>query len=176
MQFWMLLASATAILSSIAVMVSRKRLNLRVSATLVLYGIGVAVLMYALFFVGFEATKSYPIFSQGVNRVYALSYDEPSWVIGLLLIFPIGPGEELYWRGMIQRIFSEKGGPYVGIGCASLAYALVHIPTLNGPLILTALIGGLIWGTLYELTGSLTPGIVSHVLWDLMIFLFLPLR
>jgi hypothetical protein len=82
----------------------------------------------------------------------------------------------LYWRGLIQRAFSEKKGAYVGLGVASLAYALVHIPTFNFPLILTALIGGLVWGTLYKLTNSLTPGIVSHVLWDLMIFVLLPLH
>jgi hypothetical protein len=94
----------------------------------------------------------------------------------VLLIFPIGPGEELYWRGLIQRAFSDKKGAYIGLSVASLAYALVHIPTFNLPLILTALIGGLVWGSLYKFTNSLTPGIVSHVLWDLMIFVLLPLH
>jgi membrane protease YdiL (CAAX protease family) len=173
---WILLASSTLALLVIAVLVSRGKLGIGPSIKFVSYGILSAVLMYWLFYLGFQATKSTPIFSQDVNHIYALRWDEPSWVIALLLIFPIGPGEELYWRGLVQRTFSDRNGRYFGIGLASVAYSLVHIPTFNVPLILTALIGGLIWGTMYELTDSLTPEIVSHVLWDLMIFVLFPLH
>jgi hypothetical protein len=174
--FWVMLASSTFILLLIAVLVSRNKLGFRSSVTLVLYGIVAAVLMYGLFFVGFQVTKSNPIFSQGISQVYGLRSNEPSWLIAVLLIFPIGPGEELYWRGFIQRTFTDRKGGYAGLGVASLVYAIVHIPTFNFPLVLTALIGGLVWGTLYMHTNSLTPGIVSHVLWDLMIFVLLPLH
>jgi hypothetical protein len=174
--FWIMLASSTFVLLLIAVLVSRNKLALRSSATLLLYGIVTAVLMYGLFYAGYQVTKSNPIFSQGISEVYGLRSNQPSWLIAALLIFPIGPGEELYWRGLIQRTFSDKKGAYVGLSIASVAYALVHIPTFNLPLILTALIGGIIWGSLYKFTNSLIPGIVSHVLWDLMIFVLLPLH
>ena len=172
--FWAMLASATFILLIIAVLLSREKLRLHASISLILYGIVTAVLLYGLFYFGFEATKSNPIFSQGINQVYGLRSNEPRWLIAVLLIFPIGPGEELYWRGLIQRTFAEKYGSNFGLIIASLAYALVHLPTLNPPLIMTAFIGGLVWGSLYKFTNSLVPGIVSHVLWDLMIFIILP--
>ncbi|MGA3108467.1 MAG: type II CAAX endopeptidase family protein, partial [Candidatus Bathyarchaeia archaeon] len=172
--FWAMLASATFILLIIAVLVSREKLALHPSILLILYGIVTAVLLYGLFYFGFELTKSNPIFSQGISQVYGLRSNESRWLIAMLLIFPIGPGEELYWRGLIQRTFAEKKGSNAGLVIASLAYALVHLPTLNPPLILTALIGGLVWGSLYKFTKSLVPGIVSHVLWDLMIFVLLP--
>jgi len=172
--FWAMLASATFILLIIAVLLSREKLALHASISLILYGIVTAILLYGLFYFGFEATKSNPIFSQGINQVYGLRSNEPRWLIAVLLIFPIGPGEELYWRGLIQRTFAEKYGSNFGLIIASLAYALVHLPTLNPPLIMTALIGGLVWGSLYKFTNSLVPGIVSHVLWDLMIFIILP--
>lgn len=169
-----MLASATFILLIIAVLVSRKKLALHPSISLILYGIVTAVLLYGLFYLGFQVTKSNPVFSQGISQVYGLRSNEPRWLIAVLLIFPIGPGEELYWRGLVQRTFAEKKGSNAGLAIASLAYALVHLPTLNPPLILTALIGGLVWGSLYKFTKSLVPGIVSHVLWDLMIFVLLP--
>jgi uncharacterized protein len=172
--FWTMLASATFILLIIAVLVSHEKLALHASVALILYGIVTAVLLYGLFYFGFEITKSNPIFSQGISQVYGLRSNEPRWLIAVLLIFPIGVGEELYWRGLIQRTFAEKKGSNAGLIIASLAYALVHLPTLNPPLILTALIGGLVWGSLYKFTNSLVPGIVSHVLWDLMIFVLLP--
>jgi hypothetical protein len=172
--FWAMLASATFILLIIAVIVSREKLALHTSTALILYGIVTAVLLYGLFYFGFEVTRSNQIFSQGINQVYGLRSNEPRWLIAVLLIFPIGPGEELYWRGLIQRTISEKKGSNAGLIVASLAYALVHLPTLNPPLILTALIGGLVWGGLYKFTNSLVPAIVSHILWDLMIFVLLP--
>jgi membrane protease YdiL (CAAX protease family) len=172
--FWVMLAASTFILLSIAVLVSRDRLPLGASVALALYGLATAVMLYGLFYFGYQVTKSNPIFSQGVSQIYGLKSNEPRWLIAALLIFPIGPGEELYWRGLIQRAFTEKKGPYAGLGIASLAYALVHLPTLNPPLIMTALIGGLVWGSLYKHTHSLVPGIVSHVLWDLMIFVLFP--
>jgi len=172
--FWTMLASATFILLTIAVLVSHEKLALHASVALILYGIVTAVLLYGLFYFGFEVTKSNPIFSQGISQVYGLRSNEPRWLIAVLLIFPIGVGEELYWRGLIQRTFAERKGSNAGLIIASLAYALVHLPTLNPPLILTALIGGLVWGSLYKFTNSLVPGIVSHVLWDLMIFVLIP--
>ena len=172
--FWVMLASATFILLIIAVLVSREKLALHASVALIVYGIVTGILLYGLFYFGFEVTKSNPIFSQGISQVYGLRSNEPRWLISVFLIFPISPGEELYWRGLIQRTFGEKKGSNAGLIIASLAYALVHLPTLNPPLILTALIGGLVWGSLYKLTDSLVPGIVSHVLWDLMIFVLLP--
>ena len=173
--FWVMLASGTFILLVVSVLISRKNLSLHPSVPLILYGILSAVMLYALFRFGYDFTKSNPVFSEGVGQVYGLKSSEPVWVISLLLIFPIGPGEELYWRGLIQRSFARKTNANIGLLVASLAYALVHLPTLNPPLILTALIGGLVWGGLYKSTNSLVPGIVSHVMWDLMIFTFLPL-
>ena len=175
-EFWIVLASSTLVLLLIALFVSRGSIGTKTSVKLVVFGIVSAVLLYWLFYFGYQAMKFSPIFSEGVNRLYALRWDEPPWLVALLLIFPIGLGEEFYWRGLVQRAFSEKMGSYAGIGFASLAYCLVHIPTVNFPLILTAMIGGLVWGSLYQVTKSLTPGIVSHVLWDIMIFVLFPLH
>ena len=174
--FWVMLACSTLVLLTIALLPSRERIGWRVSVKLVLYGVVVAVLLYGLFYFGFQITRTNPIFSQGISAVYGLGSSQPSWVISTLLVFPIGPGEEIYWRGLIQRAFSTKKGPYLGLGVASLAYALVHVPTFNLPLIMTALIGGLVWGALYERTNTIIPSMVSHILWDLMIFVLLPLH
>jgi len=173
--FWLMLGGSTFILLVVSVLISSKRLALHTTVSFVLYGVLSAVMLYALFRVGYDFTKSIPIFSQGVGQVYGLKSSQPAWVIVLLLIFPIGPGEEIYWRGLVQRAFAEKTSPNISLLAASICYALVHLPTFNPPLIMTALIGGLVWGSLYKWTHSLVPGIVSHVLWDLMIFVLIPL-
>jgi membrane protease YdiL (CAAX protease family) len=173
--FWLMLSLSTLILLSISVLVNGNSWPVNVNVRMVLLGVISAVLLYGFFFLGFQATRSSPIFSQGVSSVYEFKSSQPVLVIGLLLLFPIGPGEELYWRGLIQRRFSEKFGSGVGYIIAATAYALVHLPTLNFPLILTAFIGGLVWGYIYKATGNLVPAVVSHVLWDLLIFVIVPL-
>lgn len=174
LEFWLMLSLSTLVLLLVALAVNRGKNAIRINGRLVLLGVVSAVLLYLLFYLGFQATKSYPIFSEGVGRVYELR-TVPSYFIALALVFPIGPGEEIYWRGLIQRRLSEKLGSGIGLLAATCAYALVHLPTLDVPLILTAFIGGLVWGYIYERTASLFPVILSHVLFDLLIFVIAPL-
>ena len=159
----------------ISAMINRDSWHVDVSARLVAYGVLSAVLLYGFFYLGFQVTRSNTMFGEGVSRIYELRSSQPTMMIGLMLVFPIGPGEEIYWRGLIQRRFAEKFGPRSSYLTATLAYALVHLPTLNYPLILTAFIGGLVWGYIYKATGNLAPAVVSHVIWDLLIFVIAPL-
>jgi membrane protease YdiL (CAAX protease family) len=174
LEFWLMLSLSTLVLLLVALAANRGKNSVRINGRLVLLGVVSAVLLYLLFYLGFQATKSYPIFSEGVGRVYELR-TVPSYFIALALVFPIGPGEEIYWRGLIQRRLSEKLGSGIGLLAATCAYALIHLPTLDIPLILTAFIGGLVWGYIYERTASLFPVILSHVLFDLLIFVIAPL-
>ena len=173
--FWIMLAISTHILLLISVLINRSTWDAEINVRMVLYGVLSAVLLYGFFYVGFQVTRSNPMLSEGVSRVYELRSSVPSILIGSILVFPIGPGEEIYWRGLIQRRFAERLGANAGFLTATAAYALVHLPTLNPPLILAALIGGLVWGYLYRRTGSLVPAVISHVLWDLLIFVVAPL-
>lgn len=173
--FWIMLASSTLILLLISVLINRNKWGAQINVRMVLYGVLSAVLLYGFFYIGFQVTKSNPMLSEGVSRVYELRSSVPIFLIGSILVFPIGPGEEIYWRGLIQRRLAEKFGSNTGFLMATVAYALVHLPTLNLPLILTAFIGGLVWGYIYKMTGSLVPAVISHVLWDLLIFVVAPL-
>ncbi len=174
LDFWIMLSSSTLILLIVALMINRGKASVRIDTKMVLFGVVSATLLYLLFYAGFQVTKSNPLFGEAVRRVYELRTSS-SYLIALALVFPIGPGEEIYWRGLIQRRFSEKFGPRFGLLTATSAYALVHLPTLNLPLILTAFIGGLVWGYIYKVTRQLLPVILSHVLFDLLIFVIAPL-
>lgn len=175
LDFWIMLTLSTLALMMIAITVNREPVKVQVDYRLLLLGVVSGVLLYAFFFAGFQVTRSNPVFSEGVGKVYDLRSSAYAPLIALLLIFPIGPGEEIYWRWLIQRRFTERMGGNMGLMLATAAYALVHLPTLNPPLILTALIGGFVWGYIYKLTGAVMPVVVSHVLFDLLIFVVAPL-
>jgi hypothetical protein len=51
----------------------------------------------------------------------------------------------------------------------------VLLPVGSPLLLLVALLCGLHWGALKAGTGSLVPVLVCHLLWDLVVFILLPL-
>ncbi len=175
LNFWIMLSLSTSILMLTSIMVNRERLRPSLSWSNLLVGVSSALLLYAFFFAGFQAGKSLAIITEGVGQVYALRSSASALVVAIALVFPIAPGEEFYWRGLVQRRFSERFGKGVGLFLAVSAYALVHLPTLNPSLVMAAFFGGLVWGVIYQRTGSLATVVVSHAIWDLIIFVILPL-
>jgi len=54
-------------------------------------------------------------------------------------------------------------------------YAAVHLTSRNPVLVLAALVCGLVWGYQYLKFKSVLANIISHICFDLAVFLFLPL-
>jgi membrane protease YdiL (CAAX protease family) len=90
----------------------------------------------------------------------------------MLLI--IGPGEELFWRGFVQRRLEIKKGKKSGLVLATALYTVVHIFTGNIILLIAALTCGIFWGWLYQKYRSMIINMISHSLWDVMVFIILP--
>jgi membrane protease YdiL (CAAX protease family) len=174
LEFWLMLSISTLILMLVALAINRDDVRVRIPGRLVVLGLASGTLLYLFFSLGFQLTRSNPIFGEGVGWVYELR-TIPTYFIALALVFLIGPGEEIYWRGLIQRRVSERLGGGAGVLITSCVYAVIHLPTLNFPLMMTAFIGGIVWGYIYEKTASLLPVVVSHVLFDLLIFVIAPL-
>jgi hypothetical protein len=138
-----------------------------------LIGVGSALLIYGFFWAGFHIVRGLPGLSQQVSWVYQLRGAAPISLVAAALLFPIGPAEELYWRGLIQGHFNKTFSPVRGLLVTSALYTLIHVPTLNPALMLVALTGGLCWGYLYNRLEDLFPVLVSHVLFDELIFVIL---
>jgi membrane protease YdiL (CAAX protease family) len=138
-------------------------------------GAAAAAVLYAVFAFGrVIAARLVPLASAQISDVYVLRAQAPWWVIALLLILVIGPGEELFWRGLVQRGLVSRLGPGPGWAVATAIYGGVHIAARNPMLVLAALAAGGFWGLLYLRIGRITPLLVSHIIWDLMVFLVLP--
>jgi membrane protease YdiL (CAAX protease family) len=142
----------------------------------ILLGIFSAIVLYAIFYLG-NIVSGY-LFSFKDTEILSI-YNNKSQLnlklISVLLLFLIGPGEELYWRGFIQTTLARILGENKGYILSAVLYALVHIITGNFMLVLAALVCGLYWGWLYKKEQTLIPVIISHALWDLTIFILFPL-
>jgi membrane protease YdiL (CAAX protease family) len=139
-------------------------------------GVVSAIVLYGIFYVGNIISGYLFTFKDAqISSVYSNKSNANLTIIGLFLFFIIGPGEELYWRGFIQNTLSRRLGENKGYLFSVLLYTAVHIVTGNFMLIIAALVCGLFWGWLYKKEKSLIPVIISHSIWDLTIFVMLPL-
>jgi membrane protease YdiL (CAAX protease family) len=139
-------------------------------------GIMSAGLLYAVFFVGNEVSRIiFPFAGVEISQVYSFKQNASVLRIILFMIVLIGPGEELFWRGYLQRHWEKRFGRYWGFVFVSVLYALVHAASGNIMLVLAAGVCGLFWGFLYLRYESIILVCVSHTLWDLMIFVFFTL-
>ncbi len=138
-------------------------------------GILSALLLYGVFVVGNILSRSVFSFAAGgIQDVYAFKMGASRFRIAVLMFFIIGPGEELFWRGFLQRDLQNKTGKYLGFFLATGIYSLVHLGSGNAMLVLAAGVCGLFWGYLFLRYGSMTLNVVSHTLWDVTVFLWLP--
>lgn len=138
-------------------------------------GLASAAGLYAVFFTGrFIVLHLLPASGDHIARVYLLRPALPAWCIALLMIFIIGPGEELFWRVYLQQAMVSRFGMVKGLLAGALLYAGVHAGSGNPVLILAALTAGVFWGWLYLATDSAVVIISSHILWDIAVFLAAP--
>jgi uncharacterized protein len=110
--------------------------------------------------------RIFPGFVDQVRDLYRLGEDEaPSRVAGPVVAMAVG--EELLFRGVVQGL--------TGFAVGVVVYAGVQAVERKWALVLAAVISGVIWGGLFELTGGLAAPVVAHVIWTLGLVLVWPL-
>jgi uncharacterized protein len=133
-----------------------------------------AILLYAISYIGIEGIKwIYPSLFDDMERFYDIVEPVKAWhFISLILI--VIPGEEIYWRGYIQQQLKRyKKGDTILI--ATILYATAHLYSDAYLLVVAAIGGGIAWGWLYEKTKNFWVPLLSHIFFDLLILVFIPL-
>lgn len=147
------------------------------TVTQVVIGVTVAFALWGIFWIGDKVSQLIFDFARGqVDNVYVMKSGVSPALITVLLLFLIGPAEEFFWRGFVQRMMSDKIGATAAMFVTVVIYALVHIWSFNFMLVMAALVAGAVWGFIYRLRPSLLPAlIISHALWDALVFVLLPI-
>ncbi len=205
--FWHAMTCSAIILTALAFLLGGNPFtaatgNLTNKDLLVNIGLGIliAVVLWGVFWVGDKLSQwMFPNFARAqVNTIYAMKEGSSPVALSLLLLLIVGPAEELFWRGYVQRSMMEEFRfqkldvriqkkyqlsiinyqlrTLLPALAAVLIYALIHIASLNFMLIMSALVCGLVWGGLYWLFPHRLPAIViSHALWDAAVFVWFPI-
>lgn len=178
--FWLVMSVSATILTSLAFALTPDRkalVKVENPRFQIVAGVVIAFALWGIFWIGDKASAWLFDFARPqVDNVYAMKTGLPSWLIALLLLFVIGPAEELFWRGYVQRTLAGLWTPNLALVVTAAIYTLVHIWSFNFMLIMAALVAGLVWGLLYRLKPTLLPAlVVSHALWDALVFVVLPI-
>ena len=178
--FWLNMSVSAVILSLMAASWSEYRIKSFAFRNFIVHtvvGITIAFALWGVFWIGDALSQLLFSFARvQVDNVYAMKNGSNTILITLLLLFLIGPAEEFFWRGYIQKNLSASIGDTQALAVTTLIYALVHIWSFNFMLIMAALVAGFVWGLIYRLKPSLLPAIiVSHAIWDALVFVVLPI-
>ena len=175
--WWMMSGSATLL----ALMASSSRPSwwegFRFRLSDVGWGVVIAVGLWLTFWTGDKlSTWLFDFARPQVDAIYGMKEGESPWLLTALMILLIGPAEEIFWRGYVQRTLSCRWSATSAWLTTALVYALVHAGSCNFMLTMAALVAGGVWGTLYRYFPSrLGALIVSHALWDVAVFIWFPI-
>lgn len=174
--FWFSMSAAVLVLTAFALYYGGIPFRRRDwSKRAILSGLASAVALYIIFWLGNQVSQWIFHFAKPqIASIYTIRTQGEAFVITLILLFVTSPGEEIFWRGFVQKRLMDRLGTVPGYLCASAIYAAVHVASGNFMLTMAALTAGLFWGWLYQRERNLIPCILSHSLWTLMIFVLLP--
>ena len=178
LNFWLAMSISAVVLTTLSFAIDGKEVrdSIRFSWKDLAIGVVSAAVLWGIFWVGnFVSTKIFDFASGQIGSVYAMKDGENQTLIAILLLLLIGPAEEIFWHGFVQRNFSKKYGFLLTVGLTTLIYSVVHLPSLNFMLIMSAMVCGAFWGTLYYCNKNLLTTIVSHALWDCAVFIVFPI-
>ncbi len=176
--FWAVMSLAGVFLTLFSFFIHKKEIfqNLRISIRNVFWGIISAIILYFVFYFGGIILKlTFPFAESQIGNVYKIKEGTSVATIAFLLLFIIGPAEEIFWRGFVQSKLSQKiNNNFLAVFYTTLLYTVVHIWAFNPVLLVAAFVCGLFWGYLFQRYKSLALVIVSHSLWDFLAFILFP--
>ena len=174
-QFWTRMTWTGASLGSLALLLSRRSRGARVRWWHVPLGLLSAATLYVTFQIGDRFARRFvPGGEVQIREIYELRALRPPGEIATRLATVVGPAEELFWRGLVQAALMRRFGRWRGAALAAGAYGGVHVTSGNFTLLGAAGVAGAHWCALYAAGAPLGVLIVSHVAWDIWIFLIQP--
>ena len=176
--FWWMMTGSALILSGTSSLLNRgwwRGLNF--SVLNIVLGIVIAMALWGVFWIGDKCASILFDFARPqVDTIYSMKEGESQWLLTVLMLFLIGPAEEIYWRGYVQKRLSEYWSPNVGFVVTTAIYALVHAASCNFMLTMAAMVAGLVWGLLYRFFPERFAAIIiSHAIWDVAVFIWFPI-
>jgi len=141
------------------------------------FGIIFGVATFFIFYLGNVLIEFFNIATveKQISKLYKMATPTLWWHF-IVLVLIIVPGEEIFWRGFVQKRLMKIFHSWTSILIASTLYASVHVWSGQFILVFAAFVAGIIFGTLYQWRKSLPFVIIAHLTFDLLLFIIFPFR
>jgi uncharacterized protein len=167
--FFPLVQAGLLIFSIIKGKASWKNLNKKYT----MVAVGSGIFIYGFFAVGKLLVRTFiPSLFIQLENLYRMISPE-TWWHTLLVFVIIIPAEERFWRGYVQNRL--HGTVRFRLIISVLLYGGAHLASGSILLVLAALFAGFAWAILYEKTKNIWVPLVSHFVFDLLLFVLFPL-
>lgn len=178
--FWLTMSCSGLILSTFVFFWSKETFEEISKGKILLQllgGVAIAAVMWGIFWIGDKMSSWLFDFARPqVDSIYGMKEGLPLWSIALLLCIIIGPAEEIFWRGYIQKTLNQLFTPFISFIITLFIYTLIHLWSFNFMLIMAAMVAGAVWGFLYWIRPQWLPALViSHAIWDCCAFVVFPI-
>ncbi|WP_078428688.1 CPBP family intramembrane glutamic endopeptidase [Alkalihalobacterium alkalinitrilicum] len=172
--FWIVFPCSLFILIGIAIFLTPVDMRTVTPFDYIL-AIGSGVGLYIIFVCGKFLIEwlNLPFLDQ-LTTLYTLVQPKEWWQFALLFLIVI-PGEEIFWRGFVFQKLLNWLRPTFAIALSSVLYASAHIYAGTVLLLVAALVAGPVWAYLYYRTKNIAIVILSHLIFDLLLLVWLPL-
>ncbi len=179
LNFWLsMLVSASVLIWMSFLLKKNWKDDFKVDLKSIVIGVLSSCLLWIVFYIGdYLSAVLFDFAKPQVSSIYSLRDGTKSTLIALELLLIVGPAEVIFWQGFVQSNMMKRLGDWKGFILTTLIYALVHIFSFNFMLIMAALVCGTFWGFMYMIfkPRNLVPLLISHALWDVMVFILFPI-
>ncbi|MEA4981332.1 MAG: type II CAAX endopeptidase family protein [Paludibacter sp.] len=176
--FWFAMSISASILWLLSIFLGKNfSKQFSFSSKEVALGLVSAVALYGVFYLGnYLSTAWFDFAKPQIGNIYSMKDGNNLYLVGVLLLILIGPAEEIFWRGYVQRTVGHKYGDWTAFILTTLVYTLVHIWSFNFMLIMAAMVCGAFWGLMFMFNKkNLVSLVISHAVWDLSVFILFPI-
>jgi len=143
----------------------------------VLWGIGLGVVMaLATHLVYLPTVLLAPVVAEQVRSLYGLFNSPPGRIAALPIVLLVVVAEELVWRGILYGWLRTRMGRAAAVVLATAAYVLPQLGSGSWVLPAAALGCGAVWTAQRAVFGNLTVPLLTHLTWDLLIMVLVPLE
>ena len=169
---------ATGCMAAVAVASGGYRRLFAPRAWTLALGLVAAAGLYALFYAGNMAIAAFHplgVGTQAETSIYALIASSGNPLpLQVLVLACDSLGFESYFRGTLQALATPRLGGAAPFAVAAVD-ALIHAASFNLLWVVATFMADSVWGLTYYRTGDLSSSVLSHLVWDVAIFMVAPI-
>ena len=173
--FWYMYSFTTLLFMAVAFVWGKMEDEVQTWEYLI-FGLGYGTLTYGQIATGYRLLSIFTDYAAvSVDRFLSDFGPTTVWHYFLLMLI-IAPGEELFWRGLIQQKLKAFMSPFFAVLVASLLFGFSMSFSGFWLGVFAAFTSGMFWGILYEWKKSMPLIIIAHITMVFLLFLVLPLN